>query len=173
MTAPILKILDPYKDFVVCTNACREGLGGVLIQENYVVAYESRKLKQHEKNYATHDLELVDIIHALKMWRHYLIGRRFMLMSDNISLKYLFDQPNLNARQARWLAFLSEYDFEIKHIKGKENKVANALSHHANLICMIAYSSYETNLKDKIRTTVEKYEKYRDLTKNSRKHIRK
>jgi len=68
----------------VCTDACKEGLGGVLIQENYVVGYESRKLKEHENNYATHDLELASIIHALKMWRLYLIGRRFLLMSNNI-----------------------------------------------------------------------------------------
>ena len=66
--APILKIVDPFRDFVVCTDACKEGLGAVLIQENYVVAYESRKLKEHEKNYATHNLALDAIIHALKMW---------------------------------------------------------------------------------------------------------
>jgi len=118
-TTPILKIADPHKDFIVYTDACNEGLGGVLTQEGHVIAYESRKLKIHENNYATYDLDLALVIHALKMWRHYLIGRIFLLMSDNISLKYLFDQQNLNARQARWLAFLSEYDFEIKHIKGK------------------------------------------------------
>ena len=98
-TAPLLKIDVPFKDFVVCTDACKEGLGGVLWQEKYVVAYESMKLKEHEKNYATHDLELAAIIHTLKMWRRYLIGRKFLLMSDNISLKYLFDQQNLNARK--------------------------------------------------------------------------
>ena len=106
---------------MVCTDACNEGLGRVLLQDNYIIDYESRKLKYHENNYATHDLELVAILHALKMWWWYLIGRIFLLMSDNISLKYLFDQHNLNATQARWLSFLSEYDFEIKHIKGKEN----------------------------------------------------
>ena len=157
--APILKIADPNKDFLVCTDACKEGLGGVLTQENCVIAYESRKLKQHEKNYATHDLELEAIIHALKMWRHYLIGRTFILMSDNISLKYLFDQRNLNARQVRWLAFLSEYEFEIKHIKGKENKVADALSRHANLLYMAAYSRYETKLEGQIKSVVERDEK--------------
>ena len=83
------------------------------------MAYESRKLKEHEKNYVTNDLELAAIIHTEKMWRHYLIGRKFLLMPDNISLKYLFDQQNLNARQAIWMSFLSEYEFEIKHIKGK------------------------------------------------------
>ena len=94
-TAPILNIVDPFKDFVVCTDACKEGLSGVLLQENYVVAYEYRKLKEHEKNYVTHDLELVAIIYALKMWRHYLIGRKFLLMYDNISLKYLFDKKKI------------------------------------------------------------------------------
>ena len=158
-TAPILKIADPDKDFLVCTNASGEGLGGVLTQENCVIAYKSRKLKQHERNYATHDLELAAIIHALKMWRHYLIGRKFVLMSDNISLKYLFDQQNLNARQARWLAFLSEYEFEIKHIKGKENKVADALSRHANQLYVAAYSSYETDLEEQIKRVAEKDEK--------------
>ena len=72
-------------------------------------------------------------------------------MSNNISLKYLFDQQNLNARLARWLSFLSEYDFEIKHIKGKENKVADFLSHHANLLCV--RSSYETDLADHMLST--------------------
>ena len=118
-TAPILKITDPTKDFVLCTNACNEGLGGVLTQEGHVIAYDWRNLKTHEKNYATYDLELDAFIHALKMWRHYLIGRKFELMSDNINLKYLLVQQNLNARQARWLAFLNDYDFEITHIKGK------------------------------------------------------
>ena len=118
-TAHILRIADPNKDFVVCTDACNDGLGGVLTQDGHVIAYESRKLKIHEKNYATYDLELATVIHALKMWRHHLIGRKFTLMTDNKGLKYLLDQPNLNARQARWLAFLSEYDFEIQPIKGK------------------------------------------------------
>ena len=81
------------------------------------MAYESRKLKELEKNYATHNLALAAIIYALKMWQHYLTGRKFLLMLDSISLKYLFDQQNLNARQNKWLSSLSEYDFEIKHIK--------------------------------------------------------
>ena len=67
-TAPILKIADPHKNFVVCTNACREGLGGVLLQENSVIAYDSRKMRKHEQNYNVYDLELATVIHALKMW---------------------------------------------------------------------------------------------------------
>ena len=95
---------------------------------DHVICYESQKLKEHEQNYPTHDLELATIIHALKMWRHYPMGRKFLLKTDNLSLKYLLYQPYMNTRQARWFAFLSEYHFELKHIKGKENKVVDALS---------------------------------------------
>jgi len=73
-SAPILKIANPKKEFVVCTDACIKGLGGVLMQEGHVICYKSRKLKENEKNYATHDLELATIVHALKMWRHYILG---------------------------------------------------------------------------------------------------
>ena len=69
-SAPILRIVDPNKDFIVCTDACNDGLGRLLTQEGHVIAYESRKLKIHEKNYATYDLELAAVIHALNMWRH-------------------------------------------------------------------------------------------------------
>ena len=128
MTVPVLRIVDPDGDFVVCTDASKEGLGGFLLQNDHAICYESQKLKEHEKNYPTHDLELAAIIHALKMWRHYLMGRKFLLKTDNMSLKYLFNQPDLNTRQARWLDFLIEYHFKLKHIKGKENKVSNSLS---------------------------------------------
>ena len=99
--SPIFKIYDPFKVFFICTDACKKGLGQVLIQQNYAIGRESRKLKEHERNYTTHDLELASIIHVLNMWQHDLIGIRFLLMSDNISLKYLFDQHNLNAIQSR------------------------------------------------------------------------
>jgi hypothetical protein len=109
--APVLKIADPNNDFLVCTYACKEGLGGFLMQEGRVIFYASRKLNEHEINYVTHDLELAAIVHALKMWRHYLLGRRFVLMTYHYGLRHLFDQPKLNARQARWMDLLSEFDF--------------------------------------------------------------
>ena len=68
------------------------------MQDNNVICYESRRLKEHEKNDATHDLELASIVHALKMWRNYLMGRIFELRVDHCGLKYLFDRPTLNAR---------------------------------------------------------------------------
>ena len=107
----------------------------------------SRKLKEHEKNYATHDLELADIVHALKMWGHYLMGRRLELITDHCGLKYLFDQPTLNARQERWMDFLCEFDFEIKHIKGKENKVADALSRKVQEMHLESLSIFQSYLR--------------------------
>jgi hypothetical protein len=96
--APILRIADPNEYCLVCIDACKEGLGGFLNQNGFVICYESRKLKEHERNYETHDLELATIVHALKKWRHYLMGRRFELRTDHNALKYLFDQPTLNAK---------------------------------------------------------------------------
>ena len=68
MTALVLRIADSGGDFIVCTDASKKGLGGVLLQNDHAIYYESRKLKEHEHNYPTYDLELAAIIHALKMW---------------------------------------------------------------------------------------------------------
>jgi hypothetical protein len=86
----ILKIENSNEDFFVCIDACKEGLGGILSQKDHVVCYESRKLKEHEKNYGTHDLELETIVHVLKMWRNYFMGRKFELRIDHWGLKHLF-----------------------------------------------------------------------------------
>ena len=88
----VLNIADIDKELVVRTNACKRGLGGVFMQEGQVICNESKKLNEHEQNYPTHDLELPVIIHALNMWRHYLLGRQFILMSGHSGLRYLFDR---------------------------------------------------------------------------------
>jgi hypothetical protein len=148
--ASILRIADPNEDFVVCTDASKEGLGGFLSQNGFVICYESRKLKEHERNYATHDLDLAAIVQTLKKWRHYLMGRRFELRTYHNSLKYLFDQPTLNIRKSRWLEFLCEYDFDIKHIKGKENKVIDALNMRVHELHVITIIMYRIDIKIKI-----------------------
>ena len=135
------------------------------MQENHTIYYESRKLKEHEKNYATHDLELETIVHALKRWRHYLMGRRFELRMDHCGLKYLFDQPTLNARKVRWLEFLCEFDFEIKHIKGKENKVADALSRKVQEMHVASLTIFQLDWRQQIANHVagdELYEQVKD-----------
>src|SRR5882757_5470830 len=105
------------------------------------------------------------------MWRHHLIGRKFILMNDNKGLKYLLDQPNLNARQARWLAFMSEYDYEIQHIKGKENKVANASSRNGRLNFTASISTYKTDLEEHLEAEIEQDENYRKLQAKGKENL--
>ena len=114
------------------TNASDFEIGAVLSQVwddgEHPVAYESRKLNAAEGNYTTHEKELLAVIHALRTWRHYLLGNHFIVVTDHNSLKYLHTQPNLSRRQARWAEFLAEFDFEIVYRPGKSNVVADALS---------------------------------------------
>ncbi len=144
--ASVLKIADLDKEFVVCKYACKRRLSGVMMWDGQVVCYVSRKLNEHEKNYVTHDLELEAIIHPLKTWRHYLLGRRFILLSDQSGLRYLFDQRNMNSRKIRWLDTLSEFDFKVRYIKAKENRVADALSRRVQVNHIATMSSYGTYL---------------------------
>jgi hypothetical protein len=98
------------------------------MQDDKVVAYASRQLRPHEGNYPTHDLELAAVVHALKIWMHYLIGKRCQIFTDHKSLKYIFTQPDLNLRQRRWLELVKDYDFGMNYHPGKANVGADALS---------------------------------------------
>ena len=113
---------------MIFSDASLNGLGCVLIQEGKVVAYASRQLKPHEKNYPTHDLELAAIVFALKIWRHYLYGEKCFIYINHKSLKYLPLQRELNLRQQRWLGLIKDYDCMIDYHPGKANVVSDALS---------------------------------------------
>jgi hypothetical protein len=165
-SSPILRIFYPNEDFIVCIDACKEEIGGVLSQNGYVVCYESRKLKENERHYDTHDLGLESIVHALNMWRKYLIGKIFELRIDHSGLKYLFGQPILNSRKIRWLEFLSEYDFDINHIKVKDNKVVDALSKRVHEMHVTTISIYESYLKDRILEATKSNDIYMEVSKN-------
>jgi len=121
-------IPDVGKPFEVYCDASHLGLGCVLMQEKKAMTYALRQLKVHERNYPTHDLEFRAIVFALKIWRHYLYGVQFCVFNVHKSLKYLFDQKELNMRQRRWMEFLKDYDFELLYHSGKVNVMADALS---------------------------------------------
>jgi hypothetical protein len=159
-SAPILRIIDLDADFVVFMNACKEGLDGFLSQNGHVVCYESRNLKEHERLYATDDLELESIVYSLNMWRHYRICKIFELRTDHSGMKYMFGHSSLNARKSKWLEFLTEYDFEINHIIGKENKVDDALNRRVYEIHATTISMYKTKLSDRILEVVKSDQRY-------------
>jgi hypothetical protein len=127
--APVLILPDITKKFDIYCDAARQGLGCVLMQDGQVVSYASRQLRKHDENYPTHDLELAAVVHALKIWRHYLIGHRCEIYNDHNSLKYIFTQNDLNLRQHRWLESIKDYDLRINYHPGKANVETDALSH--------------------------------------------
>ncbi|GJR05784.1 putative reverse transcriptase domain-containing protein [Tanacetum coccineum] len=105
-SAPILALPQGAENFIVYCDASHKGLGVVLMQNEKVIAYASRQLKIHEKNYTTQDLELGAVVFALKIWRHYLYGTKRTVFTDHKSLRYILDQKELNMRQHRWLELL-------------------------------------------------------------------
>ncbi|XP_073018817.1 uncharacterized protein [Primulina eburnea] len=127
-SAPILVLPCGTEDFVVYTDASKHGLGAVSMQRGKVIAYASRQLKEYEKNYPTHYLELAAVVFALKIWRHYLYGEKCVIFTDHKSLSYLFSQKELNMRQRRWLELVKDNDCTISYHPGKANMVADALS---------------------------------------------
>jgi hypothetical protein len=139
-TALVLVMPDMEKSFSIYYDASEQGLGCVLMQEGHVVAYASRQLRKNEVNYSIHDLELVVVVHTLKIWRHYLMGKRCELYMDHKSLKYIFAQPDLNLRQRRWLALIKEYDIGINYHPGKANVVANAWSRKSHVSQLVVNS---------------------------------
>ncbi|KAL0282728.1 UNVERIFIED_CONTAM: Transposon Ty3-I Gag-Pol polyprotein [Sesamum radiatum] len=183
ISAPILAL--PFGDggYVLYTDASRQGLGCVLMQHGNVIAYASRMLRLHEMNYPTHDLELAAIVHALKIWSHYLYGETFQIFTDHKSLKYIPTQKELNLRQRRWIELLKDYDCTIDYHPGKANIMADALSRKtvdqlASMICynveyltairtmdvhfsvgsdmLLATMQVKPSLKDKIRDAQDK-----------------
>ena len=127
------------KNFIVYYDASYSCLGAVLMQEKNVIAYASRQLKVHERNYSTHDLELVAVVFALKQWRHYLYGVKCEVFTDHRSLQYVFTQKDLKLRQRRWMELLKDYDITILYHPGKANVVADALSRKAGSMGSLAH----------------------------------
>jgi hypothetical protein len=109
------------------------------------------QLQKHELNYPTHDLEMATVVHALKIWRHYIMGTKCQVYTDHKSLKYIFTQKDHNLRQHRWLELIKDYDLEIHYHPGKANLVADALSRKEHV-----HAAIVTQLPDEL---VEDFER--------------
>jgi hypothetical protein len=128
-TAPVLAEPGIEKSFDVYCDASGTGIRGVSMQDGRAIAYASQQLRCHEEHYPTHDLELLTVVHTLKVWRHYLLDNLVHIYTDHKSLKYLFTQPDLNMRQRRWLELIKDYELEVHYHPSRANVVADALSH--------------------------------------------
>ncbi|KAI3819476.1 hypothetical protein L1987_13315 [Smallanthus sonchifolius] len=146
--APILTLPDGNDDLVVYCDASNQGLGYVLMQLGKVIAYASRQLKIHEKNYTTHDLEFGAVVFTLKIWRHYLYGTKCVVFTDHKSLQHILNKKELNIRQRRWVELLNDYDCEIRYHPGKANVVADALSRKDHV--MLHFIQIQTDIQNRI-----------------------
>ena len=135
--APVLRLPDFGKVFEVACDASGVGIGGVLSQDGHPVEFFSEKLNDVRLRYSTYDKEFYAVIQALRHWRHYLLSKEFVLFSDHEALKYLHSQQKLSDRHARWVEYLQDYTFVIRHKKGKDNVVADALSRRAHLLTLV------------------------------------
>jgi hypothetical protein len=118
------------------------------MQEGHVIAYASRQLRKHGLNYPTHDLELAAVVHALKIWRHYIMGTKCQVYTDHKSLKYIFTQKDLNLRQRRWLELIKDYDLEIHCHPCKANLVADALSQKEHVHSAVVARLLDESVED-------------------------
>lgn len=147
-SAPILALFDPQKPIKIYTNACRWGLGGILIQENgegeNVVSYFSRQTTPAEQKFHSYELEALAVVSAVKCFRQYVLGRVFTIITDCAAVKQAFDKQEINARIGRWVLALSEYKFSIIHRQGSRMLHVDALSRNPpnknKSVCVVVVS---------------------------------
>ena len=140
--APLLQLPDFNKTFELECDASGIGMGGVLLQEGKPVAYFSEKLSGPMLNYSTYDKELYALVRTLETWQHYLWPKEFVIHSDHESLKHIRSQGKLNRRHAKWVEFIESFPYVIKHKKGKENVIADALSRRYTLLTQLDYKIF-------------------------------
>ena len=115
---PVLQLPNLSMPFEVHTDASDYAIGGVLVQEGHPVAFESRKLNDVEKRYTVQEKEMTAVVHCLRTWRHYLLGSKFVVKTDNVATSYFLSQKKLSPKQARWQDFLAEFDMVLEYKPG-------------------------------------------------------
>ena len=162
-TLPVLAVPCFNKEFVIETDASGKGLGAVLMQEGKPVAYMSQTLSTRGQSKSVYERELMAIVLAIRKWRHYLLGRKFVVLTDQKSLKFLVDQRMMGEDQQKWMAKLLGFDFEIRYKAGKENRAADALSRKAyyNAISAVTFQDWEG-----LEQEVQQDDKLRSLMQN-------
>jgi hypothetical protein len=126
--APVLTTPNFAKTFIVECDASRNGIGVVLMQEGRNLSFESRPLKGKDLHKPIYEKEIMEILHALKKWCPYLIGRHFKVKTDHDSLRHFLEQRLSSEEQQKWVTKIMGYDFDIIYKKWKKNGVADALS---------------------------------------------
>jgi len=125
---PVLRLPDFSLPFTIECDACGKGIGAVLMQEGHPIAFLSQALKGQALNLSTYEKELLSLVTAVQKWRPYLLGSSFTVKTDQQALKFLLEQRTATVFQQRWISKLLGYNFVIEYKKGKENRVADALS---------------------------------------------
>ena len=127
-TAPVLALLDFEATFEIKTDASTHGIGAVLQQNRHPIAYVSKKLGPRWQSLSVYEKELLAIVFVVQRWEQYLLGRPFIIRTDQKSLKHLLEQKLSTPFQQLWLTKLMGFQYEIHYKHGVENKVADALS---------------------------------------------
>lgn len=169
-TQPVLILPDLRKPFVVQCDACGHSLGAVLMQDGHVVAYESRILLPTEKSLQVYEKELLAVLHALSTWKHYLLGADFVVQTDHQTLRYFLTQAKLSEKYMRWANFLSMFHFQIVHVDGKKNVVADALSRKPQVFAVsIVYHDALDEMKEQYASDQE-FGRIYDQLENGDRH---
>ncbi|GKD20862.1 putative nucleotidyltransferase, ribonuclease H [Tanacetum coccineum] len=152
MKEPVLRLPDVTMPFELHTDASDFAIGGVLMQDGHPIAFESQKLNETERKYTVQEKEMTAVVYCLRIWRHYLLGSRFVIKTDNIATSYFQTQKKLSPKQARWQDFLAEFDYQLEYKPGKANVVADALSRKAEFT---AITQAQFFLQDRIKEGLE------------------